>query len=38
VENGGYELRESAIPYNSGFDPENATLSKENTCFWNESI
>ena len=38
VKNGGYELREPAIPYNSDFDPKNTTLSQENPFFWNESI
>ena len=37
-EKGGYELREPTTPYSSDFDPRNATLSQENTHFWNESI
>lgn len=37
-EKGGYELREPTTPYSSDFDPKNATLSQENTYFWNESI
>jgi len=36
-EKGGYELREPTTPYSSDFDPKNATLSQENTYFWNES-
>ncbi len=35
---GGYELREPPTPYSSDFDPKNATISQENTYFWNESI
>jgi hypothetical protein len=38
VENGGYELREAAIPYNSDFDPKYAILSQENSYLSNESI
>ena len=38
VENGGYELREPAIHYNSDFDPKNTILSQENTYLWIESI
>ena len=37
-EKGGYELREPTTPYSSDFDPKNATLSQENSYFWNESI
>ncbi len=38
VENGGNEIRDIAIPYNSDFDPKNAILIEDNTYFWNESI
>ena len=37
VEDGGYELREPAISYNSDFDPENGALSNEIICYWNKS-
>ena len=36
-DNGSYELRESEVPYQANFDPENGDLSQENAFYWDES-
>ena len=36
--NGAYELREPAVSYMGDFEPENDSLSPENTYFWNGSF
>ena len=36
-DNGSYELRESEVPYQVNFDPENGDLSQENAFYWGES-
>jgi putative transposase len=34
---GSYHLRETQIPYNSDFAPENSDLRAENAYFWNDN-
>ena len=35
--NGSYHLRETQVPYNSDFTPENSDLSAENAYFWRDN-